>query len=51
MKEDLQEKAEDLERVKRNAGVDKVQGNIDDLKEVARLRMKENFCKKSQIST
>ena len=35
--EQLQEKAADLERIKRYAGVDKVQGVIDSMKEVERI--------------
>ena len=45
--EHLQEKAEDLERVKQYAGADKVQDIIDNMKEVERLQMEQKRLQRS----
>ena len=45
--EHLQEKAEDLERVKQYVGTDKVQGIIDSMKEVERLQAEQNRLQRS----
>lgn len=45
--EHLQEKAEDLERVKQYAGADKVQGIIDSMKEVERLQAEQKRLQRS----
>lgn len=45
--EHLQEKAEDLERVRQYAGADKVQGIIDSMKEVERLQVEQNRLQRS----
>lgn len=45
--EHLQEKAEDLERVKQYAGADKVQDIIDSIKEAERLQAEQNRLQRS----
>lgn len=45
--EHLQEKAEELERVKQYAGADKVQDIIDSMKEVERLHAEQNRLQRS----
>ena len=45
--EHLQEKAEDLERVKQYAGADKVQGIIDSMKEAERLQAEQKRLQRS----
>lgn len=45
--EQLQEKAADLERVKRYAGVEKVQGMIDSMKEMERLDREQKHLQRS----